>query len=97
MVETHTTVKIIVAKWVNNVSVRFSVTFHTHEEVGFGGRLPEVLLDVLGLIGDHADQRVQLDDCHTQIDQIHWVSQQSSQCWDKVCEGTEVDKTRTQP
>lgn len=64
--------------------------YHTHEKVGLGGRLPEVLLDVLGLVGDHADERVQLDDCHTQVDQIHRVSQQSSQGWNKVCRGIKI-------
>lgn len=61
---------------------------HTHQKVGLGGRLPEVLLYVLGFVCDHADERVQLDDGHTQVDQIHGVCQQSSQSWNKVCGGT---------
>lgn len=64
--------------------------YHTHQKVGLRGRLPEVLLDVLWLVGDHANEGVQLDDCHTQVDQIHMVSQQSSQGWNKVCRGTKI-------
>lgn len=62
---------------------------HTHEKVGLGCRLPEVLLDVLGLVGDHADERVQLDDCHTQVDQVDAVAQQGAERREKVCRGTE--------
>lgn len=44
-----------------------------------------MLLNVLGLVGNHANERIQLDDCHAQVDQIHRVSQQSSQGWYKIC------------
>lgn len=59
--------------------------FPTHQEVGLGCGLPEMLLDVLGLVGDHADERVQLNDYHTQVNEIHRVSQQGAQAWNKVC------------
>lgn len=49
-----------------------------------------MLLDVLGLVGDHANERVQLDDCHTQVDQIHRVSQQSPQGRNEVCRRIEI-------
>lgn len=80
-------------RYTNNVcdtERRSRRVYHTHEKVGLWRRLPEVLLDVLGLVGDHADERVQLDDCHTQVDQIHRVSQQSPQGWNKVCRGMEI-------
>lgn len=48
-----------------------------------------MLFDVLGLVRDHANEGVQLDDDHTQVDHIHGVSKKSSQGWNKVCE--EVD------
>lgn len=48
-----------------------------------------MLLDVLGLVGDHADERVQLDDCHAQVDQVDAVAQQGAERWEKVCGGTE--------
>lgn len=60
----------------------------THQEVGLGRRLPEVLLDVLGLVGDHANQGVELDDCHTQVDQVDAVAQQGAQRREKVCGDT---------
>lgn len=47
-----------------------------------------MLLDVLGLVSDHADERVELDDCHTQVDQIDRVRQQTTQGRNKVCGGT---------
>lgn len=59
---------------------------HTHEEVGLGGGLPKVLLDVLGLVGHHADEGVELDDGDTQVDQVHGVSQQDPQGRDEICE-----------
>lgn len=62
---------------------------HTHEKVGLGCRLSEVLLNVLGLVGDHADERVELDDCHTQVDQVDAVAQQGAERWEEVCGGTE--------
>lgn len=49
-----------------------------------------MLLDVLGLVGDHANEGVQLDDRHTQVDQIHGVSQQSPQGRNKVCRGVQI-------
>lgn len=57
----------------------------THEEVGGRGRLAVVLLDVFGFVGDHPDEGVELKDGHTQVDDVHWIPQESPQSWDKVC------------
>lgn len=66
----------------------------THQEVGLGRRLPEVLLDVLGLVGDHADEGVELDDCHTQVDQVDAVAQQGAQRREEVCRETQLREAR---
>lgn len=47
-----------------------------------------MLFDVLGFVGDHANKRVELDDCHTQVDQVNRVGQQGAQGWNKICEKT---------
>lgn len=62
----------------------------THEEVGFGCRLAIVLLNVLGFVGDHPDERVELQDGDAQVDDVHWVSKETPECWCKLCrkEGT---------
>lgn len=57
----------------------------THEEVGFGCRLAIVLLNVLGFVGDHADERVELQDGDAQVDDVHWVSKETPECWCKLC------------
>lgn len=62
---------------------------HTHQKVGLRGRLSEVLLNVLGLVGDHANKGVQLDDRHTQVDQIHLVTQQSPQSGKEIWRKTQ--------
>lgn len=59
----------------------------THEEVGLGRRLAVVLLDVLGFVGDHPDERVELQDGDAQVDDVHWVSQKSPQRRCKLCRG----------
>ena len=46
-----------------------------------------MLLDVLGLVGHHADEGVELDDGNTQVDQVNGVSQQDPQGRDEICRG----------
>ena len=36
----------------------------THEQIGFGCWLAVVLLNVLGFVGDHPDEGVELNDGH---------------------------------
>ena len=43
-----------------------------------------MLLYVLGLVGYHADERVQLNDGHTQVDEVHWVPQEGFQRWYEI-------------
>lgn len=62
----------------------------THEEVGFGCRLAIVLLDILGFVGDHPDERVELQDGDAQVDDVHWVSKEAPQCWHKLCREEEI-------
>lgn len=65
----------------------------THEKIGFRCRLAIVLLDVFGLVGDHADERVELKDGDAQIDDVHWVSKEALQCRNKFCKGEFMDTT----
>lgn len=51
-----------------------------------------MLLDVLGLVGDHADERVELDDRHTQVDQVDAVAQQGAQRREKVCRWKQLER-----
>lgn len=44
-----------------------------------------MLLDVLGLVGDHPDEGVELDDGDAQVDQVDAVAQQGAQRREKVC------------
>ena len=46
-----------------------------------------MLLDVLGLVGHHADEGVELDDGNTQVDQVNGISQQDPQGRDEICGG----------
>lgn len=68
--------------------------YHTHQKVGLWSWLSEVLLNVFGLVSDHADERVQLNDCHAQVDQIDWVCQQRSQGWNEVCGVKNTDELK---
>lgn len=43
-----------------------------------------MLLDVFWLVCHHTDQRVELDDGDAEIQEVDWVPQKGSECWQKV-------------
>lgn len=43
-----------------------------------------MLLDVFGFVGDHPDERVELKDGHTQVDDVHWIPEETLQSRHKV-------------
>jgi len=59
----------------------------THEKICFRCWLAVVLLDVFRFVGDHTNERVKLNDRHTQVDDIHRISEETLQCRHKFCVG----------
>lgn len=47
-----------------------------------------MLLNVFWLVGDHTDERVELNDSHTQVGDVHGVSKEILQRGHKFCEET---------
>ena len=44
-----------------------------------------MLLNVFGFVGDHPNERVELNDCHTEVDDVHWTSKETLQSRHKFC------------
>lgn len=57
----------------------------THEKIGFWCWLTIVLLNILGLVSDHADEGVKLNDGHAQVDDVHRIPEETLQCGHKFC------------
>lgn len=65
----------------------------THEEIGFRCWLAVVLLDVFGFVGDHPDERVELNDGHAQVDDVHRISEETLHCGHEFCVGKFMNST----
>lgn len=52
-----------------------------------------MLLNVFGFVGDHTDERVELQDGDAQVDDVYWISKETLQCWHKVCMGKFMNTT----
>lgn len=46
-----------------------------------------MLLNVFGLVGDHANERVELNDGDAQVDDVHRIPKETLQCGHKFCVG----------
>lgn len=44
-----------------------------------------MLLNVFGFVGDHPNERVELNDGHAQVDDVHRISKETLQCRHKLC------------